>query len=91
MSGTANVYREGEHYRPEVICSDAPYTTRVLVRRPETPAKFSGNVVVEVLNASAMMDIDRMWVDSWKFFTRQRRYLCGNYQQGPCGGCSEAV
>ena len=82
MSGTANVYREGEHYRPEVICSDAPYTTRVLVRRPETPAKFSGNVVVEVLNASAMMDIDRMWVDSWKFFTRSGDIYVGITSKG---------
>ena len=82
MSGTANVYREGEHYRPEVICSDAPYTTRELVRRPETPAKFSGNVVVEVLNASAMMDIDRMWVDSWKFFTRSGDIYVGITSKG---------
>ncbi len=64
MSGTGNVYQEGENRKPEKIFSDAPYTTRLLIRRPADPETFSGNVVIEVLNASAMMDIDRMWVNS---------------------------
>lgn len=34
LSGTANVYEEGENNRPEIIFRDAPYTTRVLIRRP---------------------------------------------------------
>lgn len=63
QTGTANVYREGEG-APVVEIADAPYTTRLLVRRPRDPEKFSGNVVVEILNASAMMDIDRIWVNT---------------------------
>ena len=31
----------------------APYRTRILVRRPPTPAKFNGTVVVEWMNVSA--------------------------------------
>ncbi len=35
------------------VGSAAPYTTRILVRRPSDPAKFDGNVVVEWMNVSA--------------------------------------
>ena len=34
----------------------APYRTRILVRRPATPAAFSGTVVVEWLNVSGGLD-----------------------------------
>ena len=34
----------------------APYRTRILVRRPENPADFSGTVVVEWLNVSGGLD-----------------------------------
>ena len=70
MSGTANVYEEDDNYSAKTIFEGAPYTTRVLVRRPVDPEKFSGNVTVEILNATAMMDIDRMWINSWKYYTR---------------------
>ncbi|HVT41781.1 MAG TPA: alpha/beta hydrolase domain-containing protein [Acidimicrobiales bacterium] len=33
--------------------TSAPYTTRVIVRRPANPARFSGTVVVEWMNVSA--------------------------------------
>lgn len=68
--GTANVYEEDQDENPIVIYKDASYVNRVLIRRPKDITKFSGNVVVEILNPSARMDIDRMWVNSWKFFTR---------------------
>jgi hypothetical protein len=35
------------------VTTSAPYTTRLLVRRPSDPAKFDGNVVVEWMNVSA--------------------------------------
>lgn len=37
-----------------------PYTTRIVVRQPKDPKKFSGNVVSEVMHASG---------NSWMFFT----------------------
>ena len=40
---------------------DAPYTTRVLVRRPVNPRRFSGNVVVEMLNPSNLFDLNIGW------------------------------
>lgn len=36
----------------------APYETRILVRRPVSPAKFNGTVVVEWLNVSFQADVD---------------------------------
>jgi hypothetical protein len=39
----------------------APYKTRVLVRAPADPTKFSGNVVVEWLNVSGGVDADPEW------------------------------
>lgn len=41
--------------------ADAPYTTRILVRRPAKEAKFSGNVVVEPLNPSNLFDLNLGW------------------------------
>jgi hypothetical protein len=39
----------------------APYTTRVLVRRPLDPARFNGTVVVEWLNESGGSDATADW------------------------------
>lgn len=39
----------------------APYTTRMIVRRPSDPDDFSGTVVVEWLNVSAGRDLEADW------------------------------
>ncbi len=70
ISGTANVYEEDEAGNPKVLYDSAPYVNRILVRRPEDVSKFSGNVVVEILNPSARIDIDRVWVETWRFMVR---------------------
>lgn len=83
MSGTANIYTEADedhHVKP--IYRDAPYTTRLLVRRPAQKERFSGNVVIEILNASAMMDIDRMWVNTWQYLTRNGDIYIGVTSKG---------
>jgi hypothetical protein len=52
ISGLANVY-EWYHIKTgpaKVRTPDAPYTTRILVRRPAEEERFSGNVVVEPFN-----------------------------------------
>jgi hypothetical protein len=36
----------------------APYRSRVVVRRPADPAKFSGNVIVEWFNVTGGVDVD---------------------------------
>ena len=38
--------------------SVGPYTSRMIVRRPEDPQRFNGTVIVEWFNASAGFDID---------------------------------
>ena len=40
-----------EEYFVTGTANDAPYTTRILVRRPKDPSQFSGTVVAEALHA----------------------------------------
>jgi hypothetical protein len=40
----------------------APYTTRILVRRPADPARFNGTVLVEWMNVSAGFDVEPDYV-----------------------------
>src|SRR6187402_108766 len=40
-----------EEYFVTGRASDAPYTTRIIVRRPKDPSQFSGTVVAEALHA----------------------------------------
>ena len=65
----------------------AAYRTRVLVRRPADPKKFSGNVIVEWLNVSGGVDADPDWVslreeivrrgDAWVGVSAQRIGVMG--------------
>jgi len=45
-----------------------PYTTRILIRRPKSKARFSGTVVVEALNPSIRYDAAVMWMESQDHF-----------------------
>ena len=47
VSGSANVYDWATDGSLTVKVEKAPYTTRILVRRPAQASRFSGNVVVE--------------------------------------------
>ena len=49
LSGDADVWTWDDRLRP-VIGSTRPFTTRVLVRRPADPARFSGSVQLEPLH-----------------------------------------
>ncbi|AKJ31820.1 alpha/beta hydrolase domain-containing protein [Caldimonas brevitalea] len=69
-SGTANVYSWPAPGPAVVRTPDAPYTTRVLVRRPAKGRKFSGNVVVELLNPSNLFDLNIGWGLSGDHFMR---------------------
>lgn len=62
FSGTANVYGKDSVSRWKVVAAEAPYTNRFLVRRPRNLRQASGRVVVEIINSSSYMDIDRSWV-----------------------------
>jgi hypothetical protein len=70
ISGTANVYDWPALGPATVRVANAPYTTRVLVRRPIDRAKFSGTVAVEMLNPSNRFDLNIGWAISHKEFVR---------------------
>jgi Alpha/beta hydrolase domain len=65
-----------------VTATNAAYRTRVLVRQPADPSKFSGNVLVEWLNVSGGIDANPEWVslqdeivragDAWVGVSAQR-------------------
>ncbi|MDO4345075.1 MAG: alpha/beta hydrolase domain-containing protein [Eubacteriales bacterium] len=70
FEGTANIYEAGEDGERRTLYQDAPYVNRMIVRRPRESGKFSGRVLVEILNATSGMDIDRMWVLTWRQILR---------------------
>lgn len=64
VSGTSNVYDWGEDgtaEQPQVRTADAPYTTRIVVRKPQNTSDFSGNVWVELNNPSRGWDVEVQW------------------------------
>ena len=66
-AGTATSYKVDGALTPDGRWTFTPdtgaaYRTRVLVRAPADPAKFSGTVVVEWLNVSGGTDADPDWV-----------------------------
>lgn len=80
INGLANVY-EWFHSdnNPATIRTDAaPYTTRILVRRPRNPVQFSGNVIVEVFNWSRGYDTPwGGWAESYDYFLSHRDVWVG--------------
>lgn len=56
VSGVANVYDWNPADSAPVIRGYGPYTTRVLVRRPASRERFSGNVYVEIMNPARSYD-----------------------------------
>lgn len=86
VSGTGNLYEytatgiEIVTPCPAVVttgCTGIPYTTRMLVKRPIDPNKFSGNVIVEPLNPSASFDIAAVWDRSLNSFVRNGDVFVG--------------
>lgn len=50
------------HWKLKPRGAKEAYDTRVLVRRPQDPAKFNGIVLVEWLNTSLGFDVDGGWI-----------------------------
>ncbi len=72
VSGLANVYDFDSDGKVIIKTADAPYKTRILVRRPVSAKKFSGTVIVELLNPTALYDLDIQWSISRDYFIAQR-------------------
>lgn len=61
VSGSANVYDWAADGGLSVKTANAPYATRILVRRPAQASHFSGNVVVEPFMPARRYDWPIMW------------------------------
>ena len=61
ISGAANVYDWDSDGAVKVRDSDAPYTTRIVVRRPIDPKRFSGTVWVDMLSPARGYDFPDQW------------------------------
>jgi hypothetical protein len=61
VSGSANVYDWAADGSLTVKTPNAPYGNRILVRHPSSPSKFSGTVVVELMNPARRFDWPMMW------------------------------
>jgi hypothetical protein len=61
VAGTANVYDWGTDRALKIVTGDAPYTTRIMVRRPRAASAFSGAVFVEPLYTPRRWDWPMMW------------------------------
>ena len=66
LSGTATAYTSDTALTADGMwttrdAGTAPYTTRVVVRRPIDPKKFNGTVIVEWLNVTAGLDTAPDW------------------------------
>jgi len=56
VSGTANVYDWNADGSLSVKSAGAPYSTRILIRRPADRARFSGHAIVELMNPARRFD-----------------------------------
>jgi hypothetical protein len=70
LNGAANVYEWPGPGAAVVRTAGAPYTTRVLIRRPRVRERFSGNAIVELLNPSNLFDLNLGWAISHKQIVR---------------------
>lgn len=84
MYGTANVYQtvkgaddEDRAGQVEIMTKDAPYINRFIVRTPSDPSRCSGNVVIEIINPTSFMEIDRMWILGHREFSRNKDIYVG--------------
>jgi hypothetical protein len=57
VSGAADAYSP----TGQLLATDVPYRTRILVRRPAAPRRFNGTVLAEWQNVSAGFDLDALW------------------------------
>ena len=68
VTGRANVYDWSADGQVAVKTPNAPYTTRIMLRRPSDARRFSGNVIVEIVNSARRYDFPFAWGVSHDYF-----------------------
>jgi len=75
LSGNASVYQYDAVIDPNDtavnVLRHGAYTNRILVRRPTDPRRFSGNVVIELLNATNNYDLPVLWSYDHDYFLKR--------------------
>ena len=72
VTGSANAYNAGADGQPDLASRDIPYSTRMLIRRPESAEDGSaGTVVVELLDPTTGWDGDQIWRYSREHLLRE--------------------
>jgi Alpha/beta hydrolase domain len=61
VSGKGNVYDWAVDGTVTIKAADRPYTTRILLRRPSDPSRFSGTVLTEMFHSALGSDNNLMW------------------------------
>lgn len=97
VSGAADLYNYANNPPSDptdivAIQQDVPYTTRIIVRRPERAKDFNGTVVIEWFNSTAGFDTAPAWDPSAEYFTDRGIIYVGvtnsttsiNYLVGGC-------
>lgn len=86
VSGAANVYNWAADGALTVKTPNAPYGTRILVRRPKNASRFSGNVFVELMNTARRFDWPMMWGYSRDHFIESGDAWIGVTMPGAAAG-----
>ncbi len=72
ISGTATRFANTTGLTTATIIDDGhPYKTRIVVRKPSDPTKFSGNVIMEWYNVTNNMDMEYCWYELYDYFMRR--------------------
>jgi hypothetical protein len=74
FEGTANTYNmpaADNLTGAPTVAGSSPYRTRMIVRRPASPERFNGTVLMEWQNITAGYDLDADWVASWEHIVRR--------------------
>lgn len=70
IEGTASTFTTPALATGAVVSSGHPYRTRIVVRRPVSPARFNGTVLVEWTNVTNNMDMENTWFQIYEHVMR---------------------
>src|ERR1700722_3829647 len=70
IQGAATTYKTGGTATSDVLATNQPYYTRIVVRRPVDPKRFNGTAIVEWYNVSNFFDAENVWFDDWEDMMR---------------------